>query len=262
MEVGLVPLRPPVSQYGAVPGVLAYLAPERLETGVPEPASDIYGLGATLYFLLAGRVPYEGTDVNEIAARLRSGEPAPLAALRPDLPRDMVAFVGRLMHKQIESRPGSATEVEAGLAAFCRTPSKAVPASPGAVHLAENSGPPSGEGEVPVVVIPLPEEEVPAAEAEDFWGGSADLEEAHSTAEKAPRKREMSEDEKKRSRRLLILGGLLHATWITLLVVFVIRSCTGDSKPSSEPTQPKQENKQDKDKSGPAKKNKKQNTLS
>jgi serine/threonine protein kinase len=54
-ELGLVPLRPPASQW---PHDLSpYLPPERVDGGLLEPRGDIYGLGATLYFLLTGSPP-------------------------------------------------------------------------------------------------------------------------------------------------------------------------------------------------------------
>jgi hypothetical protein len=59
-----------LTQDGAVLGTLGYLAPEQVGgTGAVGPATDIHGLGATLYFLLTGRPPYAGPGT--IAALVR-----------------------------------------------------------------------------------------------------------------------------------------------------------------------------------------------
>ena len=58
-ELGLVPIRPPAASGG---GATPYLPPERLDATAHEPRGDIYGLGATLYFLLAGRPPFAADD--------------------------------------------------------------------------------------------------------------------------------------------------------------------------------------------------------
>ena len=117
--LGLVPHLPPAD--AATPPVEAvpYLPPERLAVGPAERRGDRYGLGATLYFLLTGRPPYSGANANETLQRLRSGELAPLAVLRPDAPPELVKLVTRLMDRRPEARPDAA-EAEAVLGTFCR----------------------------------------------------------------------------------------------------------------------------------------------
>lgn len=49
------------SRAHAIEGTPSYMAPEQFEAGVqPEPTSDVYSLGATLYEALTGKVPYRG----------------------------------------------------------------------------------------------------------------------------------------------------------------------------------------------------------
>ena len=66
----------------AVYGAAAFLAPERLCGAAASPAVDLYALGATLYFLLAGRPPYVGGD--DVVARVLAGQATPLE-FRPGL---------------------------------------------------------------------------------------------------------------------------------------------------------------------------------
>ncbi|WP_165225646.1 serine/threonine-protein kinase [Aquisphaera insulae] len=66
---------------GSAMGTPAYMSPEQAagEIGLLGPKSDVYSLGATLYYLLSGRAPFEG-KVGEILAAVREGRfPAPRA---------------------------------------------------------------------------------------------------------------------------------------------------------------------------------------
>ena len=59
-----------VTQHGDLVGTPNYMAPEQFEADADlDHRADIYGLGATLFHLLSGRVPYEGTSVLEIMVR-------------------------------------------------------------------------------------------------------------------------------------------------------------------------------------------------
>ncbi|CAN5641864.1 hypothetical protein BH23PLA1_BH23PLA1_15930 [soil metagenome] len=84
---------------GSVLGTPAYLSPEQAEgqldrVGV---ASDIYGLGATLYSLLTGKPPVEDIPIPEILRRVRRGEIAPPRFHNPGLPRALEAICQKAM---------------------------------------------------------------------------------------------------------------------------------------------------------------------
>ena len=96
---------------GAFTGSLAYSAPEVLSGGAPSPASDVYGLGAALFSIVAGRAAFERRTGEEIVAQyLRiSGQPIP--DLRPHgIPDDFCSVVERAMAKDPADRPASAEE--------------------------------------------------------------------------------------------------------------------------------------------------------
>lgn len=229
-ELGLVPVRPPVSEQMPPDEALPYLPPER--TGgyiVPDTRGDLYGLGATLYHLLTGRPPFVGSSAAEVLDQVRTADPPPLAALRPDLPAGFAALVHHLLSKQPEYRPLTAFDVEQALIPFCRPGSVPAPAAP------SDSGP---------VLMAVPPSDVilPGAEARpapaDEWGTSEAFSTAHAAAGPAPR-RQLSAQDKTRTRLLVILGLCLHLSAVGLLIAWL--SGAFDSTPTPEPAPTKHE---------------------
>jgi len=107
----------------AVLGTADYLAPEQaLSSHDVDIRADVYGLGATFYFLLAGRPPFAGGSAAQKLLAHQLKEPPSLVALRPDVPQGLAAVVGRMMAKDPARRyPVPAAAAEA-LAPWTRTP--------------------------------------------------------------------------------------------------------------------------------------------
>ncbi|HEV3385015.1 MAG TPA: serine/threonine-protein kinase [Gemmata sp.] len=243
MELGLVPIRPPATQYQPDIRAIPYLPPERLDSGKPGTRGDIYSLGATLFFLLAGRPPFEGSDANDLLNRVRSVEPTPLAALRPDLPAELTAFVSTMLDKRPEHRPETAADVMEALAPYCRkgsTQTQPVPlASPASDAISTPVSDALG------VDAPTENESQPLDIYE--WGAEpGTFPSKPSTTETAPRKREMTGSDKFRTRMYLILGGLLHLTGLGLFIAWICGAF--DSTPPPVQEQPAPTNKMEKNK--------------
>jgi len=66
---------------------LPYAAPELVRDGKPTPATDVYQLGATLYVLATGRLPYEAPSPDDVRALLLSPQDHPTRVhhLRPEI---------------------------------------------------------------------------------------------------------------------------------------------------------------------------------
>lgn len=97
------------SRTGSVVGTPQYMAPEqaRGETARIDRRSDVYGLGATLYEALGGRMPFEG-NAFEVLNQVLQSDPTPLRKLQPSVPRDLAVIVGKCMEKDPERRYDSA----------------------------------------------------------------------------------------------------------------------------------------------------------
>jgi serine/threonine-protein kinase len=70
-------------------GTLPYMSPEQFSEKEERLtlAVDIWGLGAILYELLTGKVPFEGKDQDDTIHRIRHGDPASMIAINLNVPR-------------------------------------------------------------------------------------------------------------------------------------------------------------------------------
>jgi WD40 repeat protein/predicted Ser/Thr protein kinase len=109
---------------GAILGTPDYMAPEQaLDPRHADIRADIYSLGCTLYYLLAGRPPFPtGAPLQKLLAH-RSEVPPPLTDFRKDVPSDLRALVQRLLAKDPNQRPSTPDQVVKELARFAEPPS-------------------------------------------------------------------------------------------------------------------------------------------
>lgn len=96
-------------------GTPAFLAPERLQGGVPLAPSDIYGLGATLFAVACGKAPFCGDSVAELLYKISHEEAPPVTAFRPDTPMAIAEAIARCLAKAPESRYSSAVALAEAL---------------------------------------------------------------------------------------------------------------------------------------------------
>lgn len=97
-------------------GTLAYVSPEQAtEARSVTPCTDIYGLGATLYHLVAGRPPFLPTSA-KVLLQIIDQPPPPLVGYRPDCPTDLAALIHAMLEKDPARRPITAVVNERLLA--------------------------------------------------------------------------------------------------------------------------------------------------
>ncbi len=115
----------------AVVGSLQFLAPEQLNdpTTAGSPA-DVYGLGATLFWLLSGRLPRPDGAPSEVIAHLRTKEADRLKTVLPDAPAELDDLLARMLSLNPAARPTlpDAMSVFATFAAPTTTPDETIAA--------------------------------------------------------------------------------------------------------------------------------------
>jgi serine/threonine-protein kinase len=99
------------------PGTPAYMAPEMALGENIDGRADLYALGCVAYFLLTGQVVFASTSaLQSIARHLNDAPPAPSQHAKHPVPDALDRLVLRLLSKQPDDRPASASEVARALA--------------------------------------------------------------------------------------------------------------------------------------------------
>ena len=113
MDFGLareLSVNPPSADAELVQGTPAYMSPEqaRGDRSVVDRRSDIYSLGATLYELVTGQVPFTGESSSQTLVRVLREEPPSPRSLVPGLPSDLEAIILQCLAKDPAQRYASA----------------------------------------------------------------------------------------------------------------------------------------------------------
>jgi serine/threonine protein kinase len=100
-------------------GTADYVAPEQVANShAVDVRADIYGLGATLYFLLAGHPVYPTGTVSQKLLWHRTKMPAPIRQVRPEVQEGLAVVVTRMLAKDPGQRYQSPAEAAAVLKPF------------------------------------------------------------------------------------------------------------------------------------------------
>ncbi|MBN9521472.1 protein kinase, partial [bacterium] len=100
---------------GAVLGTPAYMAPEQARGEVVDARADLFSLGVTLYRMVAGRPPFDGSTPMAVLVALATESPPPVREAAPAVPPALADLIDRLVAKDREHRPQSAVEVVAAV---------------------------------------------------------------------------------------------------------------------------------------------------
>jgi serine/threonine protein kinase len=101
--------------HGGFVGTPAFASPEQFTNAPVDVRSDIYSLGATLWFLLTGQMLFSGRTVEEIQEARRS-KPLPVEQLKAaHIPRRFISLLTSMLAIEPAARPGGARELAARL---------------------------------------------------------------------------------------------------------------------------------------------------
>ena len=164
-----------ITQEGFVIGTPDFLAPEQARDPMSvDIRADVYALGGTLFYILTGRVPYDGGNATEKLLKHCTEPPPSLRRYRPDAPPAVEQIIHWCMAKRPEDRPQTPMQLAVALQPFCPPPAAGTgtlaapgaapyPVAPSGGYAAPGAYPaPHGYPHPPVypppgVPLPLPE---------------------------------------------------------------------------------------------------------
>jgi serine/threonine protein kinase len=103
------------SETGIAAGTLPYMAPEQLCGEKGDARADLYSLGATLYEMAAGQLPFRESSVAALIHAIFKDPPLPPGRLNPDLPHDLETIILKCLEKKQENRYQAAPDLMADL---------------------------------------------------------------------------------------------------------------------------------------------------
>lgn len=101
-----------LTQVGTILGTPEFMSPEQAGSLALDFSSDIYSLGATAFFLLTGKAPFESASKIDVLFAHRS---QPVPTLPPEVPADLAAIVARCLAKKPAERFASMEDVDRAL---------------------------------------------------------------------------------------------------------------------------------------------------
>lgn len=107
-----------LSVAGMIVGTVGYLPPEQALGRQPDGRSDLYSLGATLYEMVTGRPPFLGDDPVAIISQHLNTQPVAPHWHSPEVPKPLEGLILRLLAKDPDERPQTASEVREELQAI------------------------------------------------------------------------------------------------------------------------------------------------
>jgi serine/threonine protein kinase len=109
-----------LTQSGMVLGTPSYMSPEQARGEKVNDRADLFSLGAVLYRLCTGKLPFQGSNTMAVLMALAVEEPQPVRDHNPGVPESLAELIRQLLAKNPEDRPPSADHVRHRLLAIAR----------------------------------------------------------------------------------------------------------------------------------------------
>src|SRR5436305_13286274 len=120
-----------VTRAGTVVGTPDFMSPEQAkDSSAVDHRSDLYSLGCTLFFLLAGDPPFTKGNPVEKLLQHQLDAPPQIQFLRPDVPDELARIIHCLLAKRPEDRFQSGAALAHALEPWCSRAADAGAAAP------------------------------------------------------------------------------------------------------------------------------------
>ncbi|PYQ32180.1 MAG: protein kinase [Acidobacteria bacterium] len=104
-----------LTKAGTTLGTVSYMSPEQARGQLTDARSDLFSLGAVLYQMATGILPFQGDTQAVIFDAILNRDPAPISQVNPTLPAELGRIIGRALEKDRALRYQSATDLKTEL---------------------------------------------------------------------------------------------------------------------------------------------------
>jgi serine/threonine-protein kinase len=107
-----------MTQAGHMVGTPAFMSPEQFSGGTVDARTDLFSLGAMLYWMFTGERPFAGDTLTTVSFKVVYTAPIPAKQLNPSLPPEVDNILSRCLAKNPDDRYPSCRELAADLKAL------------------------------------------------------------------------------------------------------------------------------------------------